>query len=90
LHLLARRGHRVDPDEREEDRRGGRADPRDPEGRELGQVGRVESVAPITMNRTSTPILINTVIVLAVADSREPRISRTAHRTTSSTAGTLT
>ena len=45
--------------------------------------------SPSTTNRTSTPILVTTMIALIRADSLVPRISSTAHSRTRTTAETL-
>ena len=49
-----------------------------------------QPVIPTTTNSASTPSLTSTITALTFADSLAPRMSSSAHATTSTTAGRLT
>ena len=63
--------------------------PSTPNGVKSDRLSESQPVAPTTMNSTSTPILISTMIALTFADSLAPRISSDAHSRIRITAGRL-
>ena len=90
LHLLAGRRDGIQSDEGEEDRARRRGDAgRRRAGRSRRSGRALNAVSAIAPNMTSTPSLMRTMIVLTIADSRVPRMSSSAHRPTSTTAGRL-
>ena len=58
--------------------------------KKLSKWSALKAESPITMNSTSTPSLMHTMIALIVADSAAPRMSSSMHRPTSTMAGRLT
>src|ERR1700722_150293 len=63
--------------------------PGKPLGAEGGQLAGWTSMPPTTRNRKIAPILIDTMMLLARADSRTPRTSNTVKINTMRNAGTL-
>ena len=61
-----------------------------PNGAKSAKLSVFQPLIPTTMNSTSTASLISTMVALTAADSLAPRISSSAHRPTSTTAGRLT